>query len=350
MIRDLTIRNFLSHKNTRLQFDKGVNVFVGQSYAGKSSVIQAIRWLINNRPSGDSFRSFWGGTTKVSMTTTEGDRVQRIKSNKLNEYRINDKEPYRAFGTDVPDDVKKTLNFGEINLATQFEPHFLISRSSGEIAQYFNRIAGLDQIDEGVKNVNKWIRQIQSEKEADEKEKVRKQEDLKQYEDLDEIEAKVKKLEKFEQKKEDYDKEIENIAHYIETIETLDREIENIEKKIEAEDKVNEIIELYQKRDSIAADIEELYEYRDTIEVVEKEIEDNSKKVKAESKINEITDLIDRRDEIESSVSDLYKLKYDIEKIGSDIEATENKLNELEEEFHENYSGVCPLCEGSGEI
>ena len=40
------ILNFLSHSETKLDFDKGVTVFVGENGAGKSSIIDAITFAM----------------------------------------------------------------------------------------------------------------------------------------------------------------------------------------------------------------------------------------------------------------------------------------------------------------
>ena len=46
MLTEIELGNFLSHHNTKLPFDKGVTVFVGQNGAGKSSVIDGITFAL----------------------------------------------------------------------------------------------------------------------------------------------------------------------------------------------------------------------------------------------------------------------------------------------------------------
>lgn len=48
MISKITIRNFQTHKKSELEFTDGVNLIVGSSDNGKSSVIRAFRWLAEN--------------------------------------------------------------------------------------------------------------------------------------------------------------------------------------------------------------------------------------------------------------------------------------------------------------
>jgi exonuclease SbcC len=46
MITSVEISNFLSHSDTKLEFDNGVTVFVGHNGAGKSSIIDAITFAL----------------------------------------------------------------------------------------------------------------------------------------------------------------------------------------------------------------------------------------------------------------------------------------------------------------
>lgn len=46
MIKDLELKDFISHRDTRLEFGRGITVFVGHNGAGKSSVIDAITFAL----------------------------------------------------------------------------------------------------------------------------------------------------------------------------------------------------------------------------------------------------------------------------------------------------------------
>lgn len=46
MIKDLEMRDFISHKDTKLEFGRGITVFVGHNGSGKSSVIDAITYAL----------------------------------------------------------------------------------------------------------------------------------------------------------------------------------------------------------------------------------------------------------------------------------------------------------------
>ena len=46
MLQSVELVNFLSHVNTKLEFQRGVTVFVGPNGAGKSSVIDGITFAL----------------------------------------------------------------------------------------------------------------------------------------------------------------------------------------------------------------------------------------------------------------------------------------------------------------
>ena len=92
MITKIEIKNFQSHKNTVLEFDKGVNVICGESDNGKSAVIRAIRWVVENYPQGtDKINSNWNEDFKEPLSVklyTEKGYVERIRDKKRNGYNI----------------------------------------------------------------------------------------------------------------------------------------------------------------------------------------------------------------------------------------------------------------------
>jgi exonuclease SbcC len=46
MIKDIRLQDFIAHKDTRLEFGKGITIFVGHNGSGKSSVIDAITFAL----------------------------------------------------------------------------------------------------------------------------------------------------------------------------------------------------------------------------------------------------------------------------------------------------------------
>lgn len=158
MLEQLEIVRFQSHDHTLLEFDKGVNVILGESDVGKSSIIRSINWAINNRPTGDSFRStFSKKPTEIAMAFSEGHFV-RAKGPSFNGYNT-EAGDLKALRTDVPDEVKDIHKMQDVNIQPQSKAYFLLDETPGQVAKEFNAVAGLEEMDSALQNVNSKIRQ-----------------------------------------------------------------------------------------------------------------------------------------------------------------------------------------------
>lgn len=200
MIQNLKIQNFQSHENTEISFNKGVNVIVGSSDSGKSAIIRALRWVTTCNPRGDAIRSFWGGDTKVSITTHEGHVIERIRTNSINRYilRKNNEEEliFDAFGNNVPKEIEEILNLEEaINFQHQIDPPFLISETAGSVASHFNRMASLEKIDLGLKNTKSMQNAVNSRIDIKIEERTKLREELKVFKYLNHAEKDLVSLE-----------------------------------------------------------------------------------------------------------------------------------------------------------
>lgn len=300
MIKSLSLSNFQSHKRSSLEFDPGVNVIIGPSDSGKTAVIRALRWLVWNRPLGDAMRSTWGGSTHVRITTEEGI-VTRLKNNTEQGYvlKIGDKvkSHFNAVRTDVPKEISDILNLNEINLQQQLDSPFLLTDSSGEVAKHFNKVAHLDQIDSGLKNVQSWLNEIARTITSDEQREQQLIEELKEFKDLDKFEIEVEILERQQ----------------------------------------TSMITLINQKRSLDSLIEELGE-------IDQDIEEQEEILKAEPLLNKILGWIEDRDDKENTRSKLRKL---IEMILYTTEkqiAAENRSKRLQTEFNAVFPDVCPLC------
>lgn len=81
MIKKLTLKNFLSHDNTELDFDKGVTVIYGHNGAGKSSIIDAIKYALFGEKRGGSIADLikrGGEDMEVSLEFDIGPHEYRI--------------------------------------------------------------------------------------------------------------------------------------------------------------------------------------------------------------------------------------------------------------------------------
>jgi len=194
MIKSIRIENFQSHKETKLDFHPGVNIILGSSDSGKTAIIRAIRWLVFNRPSGDEFRSYWGGDTKVKINLFSGDNVERVRSNKENKYVVNDSS-LKALKTDVPEDVSMLLNLSLINIQQQMDSSFLLSETSGVAANFFSQIVHLEKINETIKKLNSEHYKVKQNLNFEKQRLVEYREKRKEFIFLDDLDFDLKKVE-----------------------------------------------------------------------------------------------------------------------------------------------------------
>jgi len=348
MINRIEIQNFLSHKHSVLELSEGVNVIVGATDSGKSAVIRALKWLITNRPTGDSFRSNWKNDETRIAIEIQDQFITRSKGGKHNEYLVTGEDghegEYKALGTKVPEEISKILNLNDINLQGQFESHFLLSNSPGEVATHFNKVAHLDRIDLGLQNINKWLREIQSELNHSDIELGDLLEGLNEYKDLDEIEEQIEVLEKYQKEKIELRDDINKLGSLIISLADVKEKITEAKGMIEYENVVGGMIVIMEElkvaeteRESLGELLEELND----LLVYGEELESG---LGMEKPINALCQIYTDIAKVNKAMNALRNHLGELDEV-EDLEMSFNlDLRELEEKFHNNIGEECPLC------
>jgi len=159
MINKIETKHYHSHKNTVIEFCDGVNVITGASDAGKSDILRQIKWVVDNRPTGNSVRSWLANkedAVSVCITTTEGSCLKSRQLDKSS-YQLISKSgmaDFEIFKTDVPDEVQAFFNFSNLNYQSQHQQYLMLADSPGEVAKKLNDLVGLSIIDIIFKNLN----------------------------------------------------------------------------------------------------------------------------------------------------------------------------------------------------
>jgi len=245
-ITSLEIKGFQSHKKTKLNFDKGLNIIIGESDTGKTGVLRALNWIVNNRPSGDSFRSHGGGETRACLTTKEKS-ISRVKDKNRNTYNVGWEDchsEYASLGQDVPEDIVKFLNLTSINLQTQHDSPFLLGETSGFVAKYLNDIINNKKIDSSQHYIKQKLRKksIQTDLIKDEIKENRK--DLKTFTWIKEVEINIIEAEKIENIIADLETKYDFIVDNLESIDEIKRELKEHNKILKYEGAVEEFFEI----------------------------------------------------------------------------------------------------------
>ena len=110
MIKSIEIHNFQSHKDTKISFEKGLNIIKGKTHSGKSAIVRALRFCLQNKPRGDSFRSWFANPdepVRIKICFYDGSEITREKG-KDNSYTIKkngNTSTFKALGSKVPKEL-----------------------------------------------------------------------------------------------------------------------------------------------------------------------------------------------------------------------------------------------------
>lgn len=330
-----------------MKFHKRLNVIVGKTDSGKTAIIRALRWILQNRPLGTSFRSKWGGDTKVSCIFDNGT-VTRFKndSNDYYELTLPDKEKleFRALNKEVPTEIVQFLNMNEINLQRQFDQPFLLSNTPGQIAAFFNKIAGIDIIDIAAKNARREITELNQIIKSQRKDVKDKTERLNSF---DFIEIADKELKILEDKQKEVDKNeqvIKQIKEIVEKIEVINDEIKNEEYLIAYEPIIDKLLEKIKRQKELKNNISTLYLSLSKIENINSKLQKLNKTIQFEQTVTTLLQKIARKTLLKTQISQFYSLLGKYTTLERGIKETSEKVIDLTNTFNENMPNVCPLC------
>lgn len=146
MLEKLKLLNFQGHIDSTLEFSKGVNVIIGESDEGKSSIIRAIEYLGLNSPSKNNYKNRKCKDKDLMQIagTFNGTLVTRLKSKTINQYQINDEKPFKALKTELPDEVQQIMNLKDINIQSQSDAYFMLNLTPGQVAKKINKVVNLE--------------------------------------------------------------------------------------------------------------------------------------------------------------------------------------------------------------
>lgn len=281
MITSIELVDFLSHSNTKLEFENGVTVFVGDNGAGKSSIIDAITFALFGQHARKSNKGLIKrgtnqGFAKIcfSINDKQFEAVRKIDSKGalaatfakvVNGERTEIAAGERKqFGESMTQEVEKIigLDFEKLKIASivqQGELNAIINAKPKEFKELLNAIIGIDKLDiasESMKTVNKEFR-----------EKIRNTIGY----DYTHIEILLKDLERYQKEIEESKPEKKNLEL---KQEQLKKDVDELRIKVETDvpkiDKINQL-ELRKK---------ELFAYaKEAIHEIQHEISENERKI-----------------------------------------------------------------------
>lgn len=200
IIKTLELINFQSHTHTTLNFHPNFNCLVGVGNSGKTSIIRALSLLLYGQWD-SSWVQHGHNFCRVSLTTDTDIQVIREKGTSVNRYIVKSPgipdQTYENFGVQVPSEVSLILQIFKVqldatetinlNLASQMDPLFLLTKSGSVKAKIFGKLTGSHLLDAVLKQINNDKKNLSSEKKVKSDDVVNLKEQLKQYSNIGEL-------------------------------------------------------------------------------------------------------------------------------------------------------------------
>jgi len=318
MITSIELGDFLAHAETKLEFEKGVTIFVGENGAGKSSIIDGITFSLfgqHTRKSNKGLikRGSNQGYSKIefSINGKQYETVRKIDSKgslSATFYEITKEGRVeiaagerKQFGESMTEQVEKTIgmDFEKLKIASivqQGELNSIINAKPKEFKELLNAIIGIDKLDvasESMKKVTKEFREkIKTDLGYDDTHIDILQRDFEKYQqDIKESEPEKKQLESEQQQ--------------------IQEELKKLQKELETETpKIDKINQLELRK-------EELSKYaKDTMKGIQEKISENERRIR---------DCEGCFDIIEQKID--FEIK--IQKVEEALEDSSNKIQEM---------------------
>jgi len=393
VIRSLKVSNFQAHKDSEINFTPGLNVLVGKSDSGKSSILRCLSFLQEGKPTGFSFASHWlghGGKVEARIDYDDG-YVYRSKSKSSNEWDCNG-TILKATGQGVPEEVAQLANWSEVNRCGQHDSMFLIEDSNGQVAKRLNELVNLDIIDRSIGNASKDVKQNKASIDSKQEQIRSIDEQLEQFKDLKKTNKEFELLKELECQYIKLDDFYLDLKNSLKTLSELESKMSKFNGVDEALSEVDQLLieieekeRLESKRNFLARSLKSVIEKHNQIkgygdlegalsecnsliaesEVI-KELESSQNGLKSflqgieatEDKLAgfslleeahlEIIELLGMVDALEKKRVEKDSFETQVGKIKSlaaNVESAKNELVVLENEFKEALGEACPLCE-----
>ncbi len=163
-IKSIELVNIQKHKHITLSLS-GINVLVGETESGKTSILRGILWNILNNTSGEKLLNN-DGAKACSVTITCGDDVvSRNWSKTENTYTLNGKK-FSAIRTSVPDEVSKLYAVDSVNIQRRRDVPFMVYYKDTECAKQFGDMLDVSEIDRTIGASNAHVRELKTECDA----------------------------------------------------------------------------------------------------------------------------------------------------------------------------------------
>ena len=346
MITSIEAVDFLSHSKTKLDFESGMTVFVGQNGTGKSSMVDAITFSLFGRHTRQSNKRLIKhgsnqGYAKISFSINNKNYQAERKidskgslSSKFSE--ISNGEEFhiasgerRQYGESMTKEIEKRigLDFEKLKIASivqQGELNAIINAKPKEFKELLNAIIGIDRLDVASESMKIAV--------GDFRRDICKKEG---YDDTH-IEILVRNLKANQEDVKNARPEMSRLAR---VQEATQKELEDLRGRIEADaSKTAKISQLRARKDELVTYFEQ------TVRRIQREIGDMRRKI---SDCQGCFELADQKEGLETKVR---KTEQAIEDTSKKIQEMSNQAASLREKQNlasrlQLKDGRCPVCD-----
>jgi len=345
MLNEVELANFLSHSSTKLGFNKGITVFVGQNGAGKSSIIDGITFALFGQHTRNSNKGLVRRGTnhayaKVSFSILDRqfEAIRKIDSKGTVSAQFFEKKDgtllplasgeRKQFGESMTKTIESLIgmDFDKLKVASivqQGELNSIINADPKKFKELVNAIIGIDKLDTAFEIIKDVVENFRSSI----REKL-------EYDDMDieslriKLDSATKEIKQAEPEKE------ERLSRK----KAQENELVQVQKKIDTESVKELKIKELETRKS------ELVQYVKTaISALKKEIQEKEKRF---SDCDGCFTYISSKDETKSQIT---KIEQELESSRKEIQEFVENLGKLggQEELAGKLrlqDGKCPVC------
>ena len=365
IIEELTLKNFKSHKNSKIDFNEGITVILGQNGAGKSTLLEAIRFALFKKVDGniqDMVRKPVDAQDDVSTMMVklkfkhnniqyEIERIKKRSSSSSTIRRLSGDKTVQITNGEkqVTEEIEKIIGVDKNSFLNavyirQGEITSLIDKTASDRKELISKLLNLDNLEKSWKNMINIIKEYENKIELNDRLLANKEDLLKKEKENTESTVKIteelqtdeklkeeltntlkeleKEVESLNQKKEKYEKnrvQIESLNKTIEETKIQLNKEETLLKTIEAKEAENK---------SIEKEILKLPLFKDFVEIKDKYDDKRAKLVETEQDIGRINAL---NETLKNTKSDYEKSIEYSEK----LEALNERQNLLKKDIEE---------------
>ncbi|MFU8653004.1 AAA family ATPase [Methanotorris formicicus] len=353
IIREIKMKNFKSHVNSRITFKEGISVIVGHNGSGKSSIFDAVHYaLFRPRLRYEDLVTRGRKNLSVELTFEVGGKIYRVVRERGNERLYANDELIAKGSNEVTREIKNILGIDEKTFTNsiyikQGEIAELIHTSPAERERTIAKLLGIGEYQKSWETMREVINNFEGrlsliEGELKNKEKIEK-DIMEKSEELEGLKVKLEKLgEEFnnlnkkliDKKKEleDWDEIRVKFIKFTSKLEKYESDLKGIENEIKKyEDDLQTI-------SNVSLTIEENKEKYNQYLSIKEELENVKKSLnELKGSVDKYNKLIGQKENIKNTINKLetkisnFKYGEDLEYLNSILESLNKKIKKFEE-------------------